>query len=124
MRDWYPPGMHATTDTNPAGEADLVRRLQAGDDDAYEELVRAYAGRLLGAVRRYLPAEDDARDAVQEAFLSAFKAIDRFEGGSRLYTWLYRIAINAALMQIRRRSSRRSLHREKSTFRPTTRANG
>ena len=98
--------MNATTDTDPAGEADLVLRLRAGEDAAYEELVRTYAGRLLAAVRRYLPAEDDARDAVQEAFLSAFKAIDRFEGGSRLYTWLYRIAINAALMHIRRRSSR------------------
>ncbi len=98
--------MHATPDPTPAAEADLVRRLKAGEDAAYEELVRTYAGRLLGAVRRYLPVEDDARDAVQEAFLSAFRAIDRFEGGSRLYTWLYRIAINAALMQIRRRGSR------------------
>ena len=98
--------MATTPDLTPASDADLVARLRAGDDAAYEELVRTYAGRLLAAVRRYLPAEEDARDAVQETFLAAYKAIERFEGGSRLYTWLYRIAINAALMHLRRRGSR------------------
>ena len=98
--------MTEMSDPTPTTESDLVTRLRAGEDAAYEELVRTYAGRLLGAVRRYLPAEEDARDAVQETFLSAFKAIDRFESGSRIYTWLYRIAINAALMHIRRRGSR------------------
>ena len=84
-----------------AGEADLVARLRAGSDAAYEELVRAQGARLLAVARRLLRSEEDARDAVQDAFISAFRAIDRFEGGSRLSTWLHRIVVNAALMKLR-----------------------
>lgn len=61
---------------------------------------------MLSVARRYLREEQDARDAVQEAFLSAFKAIGRFEEGSRLSTWLHRITVNAALMKIRGRGRR------------------
>ncbi len=84
-----------------AGEADLVARLRAGSDAAYEELVRAQGARLLAVARRLLRSEEDARDAVQDAFISAFRAIDRFEGGSLLSTWLHRIVVNAALMKLR-----------------------
>jgi RNA polymerase sigma-70 factor (ECF subfamily) len=87
-------------------ESDLLRLLRAGDGRAYEKLVRAYSPRLLGAARRLLRCEEDARDAVQEAFLLAFRAIDRFEGASSLSTWLHRIAINCALMKIRSRACR------------------
>jgi RNA polymerase sigma-70 factor (ECF subfamily) len=86
-----------------ADEKALLDRLRARDDDAYEELVRAYAGRLLAVARRYLPVEEDARDAVQDAFLSAFRAVDRFEGNARLSTWLHRIVVNASLMKLRTR---------------------
>ena len=86
-----------------AAEAALLARLRAGEDDAFEELVRHNAGRLLAVARRYLKSEEDAQDAVQETFLSAFRSIDRFEGGSRLSTWLHRIAVNAALMKLRTR---------------------
>jgi RNA polymerase sigma-70 factor (ECF subfamily) len=82
-------------------EAELVGRLRAGDDDAYATLVKQQAGRMLAVARRMLGSEEDAQDVVQEAFLSAFKAIDRFEGTSRLSTWLHRIVVNAALMKIR-----------------------
>lgn len=85
-------------------EESLVARLCAGEDAAFEELVRRYGGRLLAVARRFLPAEEDARDAVQDAFLSAFRAIGRFEGQSRLSTWLHRIVVNAALMKLRTRS--------------------
>ena len=87
-------------------EAELLAGLRSGDDAAYEHLVRTYGGRLLAVTRRILGDEDDARDAVQEAFLSAFKSIDRFEGGSLVSTWLHRIAVNAALMKIRSRKRR------------------
>ncbi len=84
----------------------LLERLRAGEDAAFEELVRDEGGRLLSVIRRYLRDEEEARDALQETFLSAFRAIDRFEGGSRLSTWLHRIAVNAALMRLRSRRRR------------------
>jgi len=87
----------------PADEQALVARLRAGDEAAYEELVRAHGGRLLAVAWRFLRNDDDARDAVQDAFLSAFRALDRFEGGAKLSTWLHRITVNAALMTLRTR---------------------
>jgi len=86
-----------------AADAALLARLRAGEDDSFEDLVRQNAGRLLAVARRYLKSEEDAQDVVQETFLSAFRALDRFEGGSRLSTWLHRIAVNAALMKLRTR---------------------
>lgn len=81
----------------------LLQQLRAGDDRAYELLVRTYGGRLLAVARTFLRNEDDARDAVQDAFISAFKAIPRFQGDAQLGTWLHRIVVNAALMKLRRR---------------------
>jgi len=79
-------------------------RLRAGDDAAFAVLVRAHAGRLLAVARRMLRSEDDARDALQEAFLQAFRGIGKFQGGARLSTWLHRIVVNACLMRLRSRS--------------------
>jgi RNA polymerase sigma-70 factor (ECF subfamily) len=90
----------------PDEEASLLERLRQGDETAYETLVRETSGRLLAVARRLLRDEDEARDAVQEAFLAAFRSIDRFHGTARLSTWLHRITVNAALMRLRRRSSR------------------
>lgn len=84
-------------------ERKLVAALQRGEADAYERLVRDNTGRMLAVARRYLRSDDDAQEAVQEAFLNAFKAIDRFEGGSLLSTWLHRIVVNACLMKLRTR---------------------
>src|SRR5262249_19186974 len=66
------------------------------------KLVRSYGGRLLAAARRILANEDDAREAVQDAFLSTFRALDSFAGQARLSTWLHPIVINAALAKLRR----------------------
>lgn len=84
-------------------EADLLARLRAGEEAAYAEMLRAYSGRLMAVARRYLRNDEDVRDAVQDAFLSAFRSIDRFSGGSQLYTWLHRIQVNACLMKLRTR---------------------
>jgi len=84
----------------------LVARLQAGDPDAYETLVRAHSGRLLSVARRFLPNNEDAQDAVQEAFIKAFRAIGTFEARAQLHTWLHRILVNTALMKIRSRKRR------------------
>jgi RNA polymerase sigma-70 factor (ECF subfamily) len=66
-------------------------------------LVRSHGGRLLRTTRRILLNEEDARDAVQDAFLSAVRSIERFRGDAELSTWLHRIAINAALVKLRSR---------------------
>ena len=91
--------------SEPVDEAKLVADLQRGEDAAFELLVRTHGGRLLQVARRFL-REEDARDAVQEAFLSAFKAIDRFDGKSKISTWLHRIVVNSALMRLRKKSSK------------------
>src|SRR2546427_13153248 len=75
----------------------LLRGLRRGDDAAFAILVHQHAGRMLGTARRLLRSEDDARDAVQEAFVSATRSIGNFTGGSKLSTWLHRIVVNAAL---------------------------
>jgi RNA polymerase sigma-70 factor (ECF subfamily) len=89
-----------------AGEAALLAGLRRGDERAFEQLVALYGGRLLAVARRLLGSEDEARDALQEAFLQAFRALDSFRGQARLSTWLHRIVVNAALMRLRGQRSR------------------
>ena len=84
-------------------EATLVAQLRAGDEAAFEQVVRAYGGRLLSVPRRIVGSAEDARDVVQDAFLNAFRSLDRFEGTAKLSTWLHRIVVNAALMKLRTR---------------------
>ena len=84
-------------------EIELLARLRARDESAFEEMVRTYGGRLLAVTRRIVGNEEDARDVVQDAFLNAFRSLDRFEGNSKLSTWLHRIAVNSALMRLRTR---------------------
>jgi RNA polymerase sigma-70 factor (ECF subfamily) len=98
----HSPDAAATADA-AAADAILLARLRAGDAAAYDDLVRAYSPRMLAVTRRILNSEDDAKDAVQDAFLSAFRGLSSFEGGSLLSTWLHRIAVNAALMKLRTR---------------------
>jgi RNA polymerase sigma-70 factor (ECF subfamily) len=81
----------------------LVEGLRAGDPGVFEQLVRQYGPRLLSTTRRILGNDDDARDAVQDAFISAFRARRQFAGDARISTWLHRIAVNAALTRLRTR---------------------
>lgn len=82
-------------------ERNLVESLKRGDADAYERLVRAHGGALLAVARRFLRDEDDARDALQDAMIAAFKAMPFFREDARLSTWLHRITVNACLMKLR-----------------------
>ena len=75
--------------------------LRQGDADCYSKMVNEYIGPMLGVARRYL-SEDDARDAVQEAFIKLHAAIDTFRGESSLLTWLQRILINICLSRLRK----------------------
>ncbi|MEW6321621.1 MAG: sigma-70 family RNA polymerase sigma factor [Acidobacteriota bacterium] len=85
----------------------LVERLRAGDEGAAEDLLRLYGPRLLAVARRMLRNDEDAQDALHDAFLSAFRALRTFRGECRLSTWLHRITVNAALMKMRSRRRRR-----------------
>ena len=87
-------------------ESMLVERLKRGDEDAFEDLVRSHSGRLIGLARGILGDADLARDAVQDAFLNAFRALDGFNGDARLGSWLHRIVVNAALAKLRQRRRR------------------
>ena len=97
------PQIAESEDTSLSHEANLILALKAGEDTAFETLVRRYSGRLYAVAKRFFSNDDDAKDVVQEAFLSAFRSIDRFEGNARVSTWLHRITVNAALMKIRTR---------------------
>ena len=109
---------HSTDDGDVGKDHVLVAALRAGDETAFERLVRDYGGRLLAVARRMLNSEDDACDAVQEAFITAFRSIDRFEGKSLLTTWLHRIVVNASLMKLRgqRRKREQSIEALLPTF--------
>ncbi|MBV8546793.1 MAG: sigma-70 family RNA polymerase sigma factor [Acidobacteria bacterium] len=89
-----------------ADDGYLVERLRTGDDTAFEELVNHHAGPLLAVTRRILRNEEEARDAVQETFVAAFRGISAFQSESRVSTWLHRIAVNCALMKLRIRVRR------------------
>ena len=82
-------------------EMALVAGLRSGDSGAFETLVRTHMPALLRVARRFMRAEEDARDAVQDAFVAAFRSIGKFEAGAQLSTWLHRIVINACLMRLR-----------------------
>lgn len=90
----------------------LVRRAAAGDRAAFDELVQRHRDRVWAVVLRVTRNTDDAEDALQEAFVSAWRALPRFDGRARFSTWLYRIAMNAALDAVGRRRDARSLDEE------------
>ncbi|MBX7185367.1 MAG: sigma-70 family RNA polymerase sigma factor, partial [Vicinamibacteria bacterium] len=91
---------------SPSQDAELLKALREGREEAFETLVRLHTGRMLSVCRRILRNDEEARDAVQEAFVSAFRGLATFEGTSLLGTWLHRIAVNASLMRLRSRKRR------------------
>ena len=107
--------------TEPAALDPLVARLKAGDEDAFAEVVRTLGGRMLSVARRFMKDEDAARDVVQDAFLSAFRAIQGFDGDAQLSTWLHRIVVNAALMRLRRKRRKCTWLRRSSKNAPYSR---
>lgn len=90
-------------------DLDLVHRSQAGDTDAYEELVRRYHGKIYGLVYGMTSNREDAEDLVQEIFVKAWKALGHFREQSGFYTWIYRIAINRTINFRKRRNRRRTV---------------
>jgi RNA polymerase sigma-70 factor (ECF subfamily) len=84
-------------------EAECIEGLRAGEPAAYRRLVERHSANVYNVALKLLGDEQEAEDVLQETFLNAFRAIDRFEERSSLSTWLYRIAYNASLMRLRKR---------------------
>jgi RNA polymerase sigma-70 factor (ECF subfamily) len=80
----------------------LIERARGGDLDAFAELVRSYERRVRGLLSRLLDDRRDVEEVTQDTFVQAWRGLDRFEGRSAVFTWLYRIAVNEALMRRRR----------------------
>lgn len=90
-------------------EAALVARAKSGDMAAFSELVKHYDRRVFRMAKQITQNDDDAEDVLQETFLKAYTHLDDFQGNSKFYTWLVRIAVNEALMKLRKRRSDRTV---------------
>lgn len=84
-------------------EPTLVAAAQAGDISAFETLVSRYERKIFRLAQNITQNREDAEDVMQEAFLKAYEHLSGFQGNSRFYTWLVRIAVNQALMKLRKR---------------------
>lgn len=99
-----------TTSVTPAfDESALVARAKDGDAEAFSELVSHYDRRVFRMAKQITQNDDDAEDVLQESFLKAYTHLDNFKGDSKFYTWLVRIAVNEALMKLRKRRSDRTV---------------
>lgn len=92
-----------TVDYKVQSDEDLVREAQQGDTRAFDELVVRYQDKVYRLSFKILRHEDDAAEALQDAFLSAYRGLAKFKAESTFSTWLYRIATNASLMKYRKR---------------------
>ena len=93
----------AELDRYEGPDLELVRLARDGDTRAFDTLVSRYADKAFRLTFKVLRHDQDAEDAVQDAFLAAYRNLDRFEERSSFSTWLYRVAMNAALMRLRKR---------------------
>ena len=110
--------MAASTAASPApaeapaqpDDLSLVRRAQAGEQSAYDELVRRYQRQIYGVIYNMTSHHEDANDLTQDAFVKAWQALKSFKGDSSFFTWLYRIAINRTLNHLKQRKFRDGKH--------------
>ncbi len=105
-------------------DAQLVTSLKQGESSAFEEILKRYEAKVYNLVRGLTRNDSDAQDALQEAFLSVFKKIGSFKQESSLSTWIYRIAVNAALMTIRKRRHREERSISLDVYMPRFAENG
>ena len=90
-------------------ELDLVARSRQGDSAAFSVLVRRYEGKIFRLAMNITQNREDAEDVLQEAFFKAYEHLDQFQGNSKFYTWIVRIAVNQALMKLRKRKTDRTV---------------
>jgi RNA polymerase sigma-70 factor, ECF subfamily len=90
-------------------ESTLVAQARESDDRAFAELVRRYEAKIFRLAQHITQNREDAEDVLQETFLKAYEHLDQFQGQSKFYTWIVRIAVNQALMKLRRRKTDKSV---------------
>ena len=95
-----PPPLENTNE-----EQALVERAKAGDPQAFSRLVDKYERKIFRLAKHITQNDEDAEDVLQESFLKAYSHLDSFQGDSKFYTWLVRIAVHEALMKLRKRKS-------------------
>ncbi len=101
--------MPATTETGVFDESQLVARAREGDTAAYNQLMTRYSPKIYRLAKHITQHEEDAEDVLQETFLKAFEHLGDFQGQSKFYTWIVRIAVNESLMKLRKRKSDRTV---------------
>ena len=90
-------------------ETILLAQAREGDTQAFGELVRRYESKIFRLAQHITQNREDAEDVLQETFLKAYEHLEQFQGNSKFYTWVVRIAVNQALMKLRRRKTDRSV---------------
>jgi RNA polymerase sigma-70 factor (ECF subfamily) len=90
-------------------DLELVARVKAGDLAAFEKLMRQYERQIFRISLQITQNREDAEDIVQDTFFKAFQKIDQFQGNSKFYTWLVRIAVNESLMRLRKRKAQKTV---------------
>jgi RNA polymerase sigma-70 factor (ECF subfamily) len=90
-------------------ETAVLEQARRGDTDALTGLLRRYEGKIFRLALHITQNREDAEDVLQETFLKAFEHLDQFQGNSKFYTWIVRIAVNQALMKLRKRKSDRAV---------------
>lgn len=96
-------------DTTVSEELALVQAAKQGDVGAFEQLVKRYDRNVFRIAQHITQNREDAEDVVQDAFLKAYENLDQFQGNSKFYTWLVRIAVNESLMKLRRRKTSKTV---------------
>jgi len=90
-------------------EAAIIAQARLGNTSAFSELLRRYERKIFRLALHITQNREDAEDVLQESFLKAYEHLDQFQGQSKFYTWIVRIAVNQALMKLRKRKADRSL---------------
>src|SRR6266852_4142963 len=101
--------MAATTDTGVFDESGLLAKARGGDLAAFSELVNQYSRKIYRLAKHITDNDSEAEDVLQETFLKAFEHLGDFQGQSKFYTWIVRIAVNESLMKLRKRKSDRTV---------------
>ncbi|MDD8018454.1 MAG: sigma-70 family RNA polymerase sigma factor [Bacteroidota bacterium] len=99
---------------NQDDELQLIQEFRNGNEQAYNKLVLRYQEKIYWIVRRMIPDHDEADDVTQNVFIKAYQSLKTFKGDSSFYTWIYRIAVNSSLNEIRRKKIRKTFSLDES----------